>query len=250
MVWNQQLQMYHRPPIGHNIRLAKWTPLSHALSDVERKVANDKERVTINIFKILAVTTCFLIGNLAKTKLSHTFWLVIYVRQNCHIWLYQALLVLNLVTGASARSFSPMALARWSWHWLGGDTGCLCLWLSDCCHHGRNDIDNGMPMHRFADKQGRLAHNIIAAVTEAVVVTALGHWSNNAYNTRAQAFAHIMEQRFYNDLQVTFWLWDRRQSWRNYDGVRFTHHGYNQSMRILISGIILSINHNRQSKRN
>ena len=67
-----------------------------------------------------------------------------------------------------------------------------------------------LTIHCFADKQGRLAHDIIAAVTETVVVTSLWPRSNNAYNTHAQAFAHIMEQRFYNDLQVTFWLWDRR----------------------------------------
>ena len=59
MVWNQQLQMYHRPPIGHNIRLAKRTPLSHALSDVERKVANDKERVTIIFLKFLQSQLAF-----------------------------------------------------------------------------------------------------------------------------------------------------------------------------------------------
>ena len=64
---------------------------------------------------------------------------------------------------------------------------------------GRNEIDNGMPIFCLADKLGRFAHDIIAAGAEAVVATSLWPRSNNAYNTRAPAVAHIMEQRFYND---------------------------------------------------
>ena len=138
------------------------------------------------------------------------------------------------------------------WHWRGGAgidwAERQVAYASDfqivVIMVGGNDIDNGMPIYRLADRLGRLAHDIIAAGAEAVVVTSLWPRSNNAYNTRARAFAHIMEQRFYNDPQVTFWLWDRRQSWRNYDGVHFTYHGYRQAMRYLISGIIWSINHN------
>ena len=72
MVWNQQLQMYHRPPIGQNICWAKGSPRSQALSDVERKVAYEVERESYKYFEILAVTTYFLIGNLAENKQSYT----------------------------------------------------------------------------------------------------------------------------------------------------------------------------------
>ena len=33
--WNQQVQLYHGPPIGHNIRFAKGSPLGHLLSDIK-----------------------------------------------------------------------------------------------------------------------------------------------------------------------------------------------------------------------
>ena len=75
MVWNQQLQ------IGQNICWAKGSPLSQALSDVERKVAHEIERESYKYFEILAVTTYFLIGNIAENKRaekkSYIFWLAI-----------------------------------------------------------------------------------------------------------------------------------------------------------------------------
>ena len=64
------------------------------------------------------------------------------------------------------------------------------------------------------------------------------------YNTRARQYAGIMERRFSFDPQVTFWLWDRRQAWRNVDGVHFLHHGYRQAIRYLIAFIVWVINHN------
>ena len=88
MVWNKQLLMYHRPPIGQNIRWAKGSPLSQALSDVERKVAHEIERESYKYFEILAVTTYFLIGNLAENKQSYTSWLKIELKKKSYIfWL-------------------------------------------------------------------------------------------------------------------------------------------------------------------
>ena len=40
--WNNQLQLYHGAPIGHNMRLAKGSPLAQTLATIEEKMAKHK----------------------------------------------------------------------------------------------------------------------------------------------------------------------------------------------------------------
>lgn len=42
IAWNNQMQMYHGPPIGYNIRLAKGSELGQALAAIEEKMASNK----------------------------------------------------------------------------------------------------------------------------------------------------------------------------------------------------------------
>ena len=89
---------------------------------------------------------------------------------------------------------------------------------------GGNDLDAGWcSPYQLADRIGFLAHQILQEGAETVVIPSLWPRSNVNYNTRARQYAGIMERRFSFDPQVTFWLWDRRQAWRNVDGVHFLH---------------------------
>ena len=110
---------------------------------------------------------------------------------------------------------------------------------------GGNDLDVGWcSPYQLADRIGFLADQILQEGAETVVIPSLWPRSNVNYNTRARQYAGIMERRFSFDPQVTFWLWDRRQAWRNVDGVHFLHHGYRQAIRYLIAFIVWVINHN------
>ena len=139
---------------------------------------------------------------------------------------------------------------NWSWqggagiHWAEQQVGCTGSYDMVVLMIGGNDLDNGCSVGQLANRVEHLANDIIRAGVQAVVITSLWPRSNTAYNTNAREYASVMERHLQGNPLVTFWLWDRRQAWRNYDGVHFLYHGYRQAMRYLISGIIWMVHHN------
>ena len=110
---------------------------------------------------------------------------------------------------------------------------------------GGNDLDNGCSEYQLADRVIHVANSMIlhSYYTEAVIITSLWPRSSQEYNRRARLYAALMERRLSADTQVVFWLWDRRQPWRNTDGTHFTQHGYDVAMRYLVAPIVWAINH-------
>ena len=98
--------------------------------------------------------------------------------------------------------------------------------------------------YQLADRMEHLANRMIATGTQAVAITSLWPRSNTRYNLDARLYAGMMERRLQGNPVTTFWLWDRRQAWRNYDGVHFLYHGYRLAMRYLISLVVWIIHHN------
>lgn len=110
---------------------------------------------------------------------------------------------------------------------------------------GGNDLANGWcsPL-QLADRMGRLAQDFLNAGAELVVIPSLWPRSNAVYNSAARGYATLMEASFYGHPEISFWLWDRRQSWLNYDGIHFAPHGYELAIRYLVAIVIWVINHN------
>lgn len=109
---------------------------------------------------------------------------------------------------------------------------------------GGNDLENWCSPYQLADRMEHLANRMIATGTQAVAITSLWPRSNTRYNLDARLYAGMMERRLQGNPVTTFWLWDRRQAWRNYDGVHFLYHGYRLAMRYLISLVVWIIHHN------
>lgn len=111
---------------------------------------------------------------------------------------------------------------------------------------GGNDLANGMSPQQLADRSHLLAREMIDYYrTDTVAITSLWHRSDQSYNRRAREYAAILESRLYGDPQIIFWLWDRRQPWRNCDGVHFITHGYSRAMTYLVALIVWLIHHNQ-----
>ena len=138
------------------------------------------------------------------------------------------------------------------WNWRGGAG---ISWAEQQVGHcagfqlvvimiGGNDLANGCTAAELAERMGRLAQQILREGAELVVIPSLWPRSNVSYNALARQYASIMENSYSYDPRITFWLWDRRQAWRNYDGVHFLPHGYQQAMRYLIAMAVWVLNHN------
>lgn len=111
---------------------------------------------------------------------------------------------------------------------------------------GGNDIANGMSPRQLADRVSWVATQMVDTYgVDAVSITSLWPRRDPGYNARARQYAELMEQRFQGDPQIVFWLWDRRQPWRNYDGVHFYDHGYYRAMTYLVAVIVWTIHHNQ-----
>lgn len=109
---------------------------------------------------------------------------------------------------------------------------------------GGNDIDSGMSPLQLADRIGHLSQQLLDAGAKLVAIPSLWPRSSARYNAAARSYASLMERRFHGHPEISFWLWDRRQSWRNYDGVHFTRHGYRLALRYLVAIVVWLINHN------
>lgn len=109
---------------------------------------------------------------------------------------------------------------------------------------GGNDLDNGISPLQLADRIGHLAQRCLDAGAELVAIPSLWPRSCSRYNAAARRYAALMERRFYGHPEISFWLWDRRQSWRNQDGVHFSPHGYRVALRYMVAIAVWLINHN------
>ena len=110
---------------------------------------------------------------------------------------------------------------------------------------GGNDLDSGMSATQLADRIGHLGRQMVDQYrAQTVVITSQWPRTSQQYNLRAREFASIMERRHLGDEAVTFWLWDRRQPWRNRDGTHLTDHGYRTAVRYLQAIIVWAAHHN------
>lgn len=110
---------------------------------------------------------------------------------------------------------------------------------------GSNDLANGLSPQQLADRVSHWAASIIQQYNvETVVLTSPWPRANKAYNTSLRQYVSIMERRFFGNPEITYWLWDRRQPTRTYDGVHLEQGGYKKAVIYLIAAIIWVINHN------
>mgnify|MGYP001801174344 CR=1 FL=1 len=121
------------------------------------------------------------------------------------------------------KEHSQQVTVHWSWRggagieWAEEQVGRTGSYNLVVLKMSGNDWENWCSPCQLADRIEHLANRMITTGTQAVAITSLWPRSNARYNLDAQLYAGLMERRLQGYPVVSFWLWNSRQAWRNYD---------------------------------
>lgn len=107
---------------------------------------------------------------------------------------------------------------------------------------GGNDLSNGVSLHSIMQSYENLGRRLLSRGIRRVVITSVWPRSNRRFNLDARRLAHWMYERYYGDHQLTYWIWDRRQTLRTVDGVHLHKNGYRRAMGYLMSIAVWVLN--------
>ena len=103
---------------------------------------------------------------------------------------------------------------------------------------GGNDIDPGMPIFKLVDRLVKVAKAILCGEPEVVDIASKWPRQDIRFNKKIKELEEIMYEKLYDNPQITYWRWDRRQPWRTVDRVHLTYHGYAKAIKYLMFMIL------------
>jgi lysophospholipase L1-like esterase len=103
---------------------------------------------------------------------------------------------------------------------------------------GGNDMANGVPPPVVADKLMYLSNRILQEGVRNVCIGSIWPRSNRPFNKMCARLGDDLYRSLYQDPSITFWQWDRRLAYKNYDGVHLYHSGYRNAAHHLASMIL------------
>jgi hypothetical protein len=107
---------------------------------------------------------------------------------------------------------------------------------------GGNELHKAEPGYYYA-AHDRIMDSAKRLGIRSVIFPAIWPRSDRVFNERARRLSLLMEQRYWRDPYAVHWIWDRRQSMRNYDRVHLENKGYKKAMNYFISMILWTIKH-------
>jgi lysophospholipase L1-like esterase len=109
---------------------------------------------------------------------------------------------------------------------------------------GGNDLANGMPVDTLVERLHALAYSYLRKPqVKCVVLPSVWPRGDEAFNRKAATLSEQLEIKYRGHPSITYWQWDKRQSWRNSDGVHLLDNGYRRAVRYLSSAILWAIHH-------
>lgn len=108
---------------------------------------------------------------------------------------------------------------------------------------GGNDLGNGATDTAIISSLDRVVRKALDSGFKAVTVTSLWPRQSSQYNRRVFELNKRLENTFSGYNNVHFWSWDRRMSYRTYDGVHLEENGYRKAIKYLLAAVLWSIKH-------
>ena len=106
---------------------------------------------------------------------------------------------------------------------------------------GGNDLANGAQLPYYSTYYNYIEEKARELNISQVIITSLWPRHNPAYNAMARQHFEYWSD-FYNQHNlIAFWSWDRRQSYRTYDGIHLEQRGYEKAIRYLIAPILWAV---------
>jgi lysophospholipase L1-like esterase len=108
---------------------------------------------------------------------------------------------------------------------------------------GGNDLSSGASEGYFEALYSRIYRGALRVGVRAVVFTSIWPRQDSRFNSKARSISRRMERKYEDHPYVVFWQWDRRQTFRTYDGVHLPVNGYRRAILYLTSPIMWTITH-------
>lgn len=106
---------------------------------------------------------------------------------------------------------------------------------------GGNDVDDGATNSAVIASFDRIARKALDKGFKAVTITSLWPRRSVKYNDRIFELNGLLSQRFAGYSNVSFWMWDRRQTFKTYDGVHLELAGYKRAIKYLVAAVLWSV---------
>ena len=103
---------------------------------------------------------------------------------------------------------------------------------------GGNDLDAGAKWPYFNTTYNQIAEEAQYYGVKKVVITSIWPRWDKRFNSRARQLEEQTEERFKQHSRVTYWSWDKRQSYVTYDGVHLRRKGYEKAITYLLAPIL------------
>ena len=108
---------------------------------------------------------------------------------------------------------------------------------------GGNDLTRGAKIPYFQQTYDTIEETARELGVQQVIITSFWPRRAPSYNQMAREHHEYFEDHFIVNGLMTFWSWDRRQSFRTFDGVHLEQKGYQKAIKYLIAPILWAIKH-------
>ena len=90
----------------------------------------------------------------------------------------------------------------------------------------------------MVDRLEKVAKAILREGPDVVGIASIWPKLDTRFNKKIKELEEIMYEKLYDNPQITYWRWDRRQPWRTVDRVHLTYHGYAKAIKYLMFMIL------------
>lgn len=108
---------------------------------------------------------------------------------------------------------------------------------------GGNDLASGIPQNSLVAAYDRITRRALELGIRAVVITSVWPRRDYRFNQRAMHLSQALYDHYLPVERVMFWHWDRRQSFKTYDGVHLEQKGYKKAVTYLLAAILWGVKH-------
>ena len=103
------------------------------------------------------------------------------------------------------------------------------------------DLSSGITLTQFEAAYRNIEHLARRARIQSVIITSIWPRSDCYFNMQARRHSQFFTNVLHHHNLLTFWQWDRRQSYRTYDGVHLEQNGYKKAARYLLGPVLWAV---------